>query len=124
MSPKPRPSVFIVEDDEELRETFADALRFEGYSVECARNGEEAIAWLHEHAGRRAVVLLDLMMPVMDGETFLTRRREDPVLRPFPVILLSAGGDLGKVAAGHAVETCLPKTVGLPTLMAAIDACR
>lgn len=124
MAVKPRRPVLIVDDDDELRETFSDALRFEGHAVDCARNGEEAIVWLHEHAGGQAVVLLDLMMPVMDGATFLARRQADPILRQFPVILLSAGGDLVKLAATHAVETCLPKTVGLPALMAAIDVCR
>jgi CheY-like chemotaxis protein len=114
--------VFIVEDNEDLREIFADALRFEGYTVECARNGREAIEWLHAHPGERWVVLLDLMMPVMDGAAFLAQRRQDPVLLGFPVILLSAGGDLVAMADTHGVEACLPKTVSLPALIQAIEA--
>ena len=115
--------ILIVDDDPDIRETFADALRFEGYTVEAAENGREAVDWLRQHDDARWVVLLDMMMPVMDGATFLTVRQQDPVLSSFPIILLTAGGDCRELAAMHDVRGCVPKTITLPALVAAIEAC-
>ena len=109
-------SILIVDDDEDLREVLKDALLFEGYHVEIATNGREAVSWLHAHAGESWLVLLDLMMPVMDGEGFLSCRATDPVLAAFPVVLLTAGGDCRALQAAHHLAACLPKTIPLPQL--------
>jgi CheY-like chemotaxis protein len=119
----PLRSILIVDDDEDLREVLKDALLFEGYNVETTTNGREAVAWLHAHAGEPWLVLLDLMMPVMDGEGFLSCRADDPVLAAFPVVLLTAGGDCRALEAAHQLAACLPKTIPLPQLLAALEAC-
>lgn len=114
-------SILIVDDNEDLREVLRDAFVFEGYTVHVASNGREAVNWLHAHPGEPWVVLLDLMMPVMDGEAFLRHRAQDPVLTQFPVVLLTAGGDHRAVQASHDLAACLPKSIPLPDLLAAIE---
>ncbi|MBZ4420433.1 response regulator [Myxococcus sp. RHST-1-4] len=85
--------VLLVEDDADLRAAVADILEDEGFEVHVAENGLEALAELDAlgHLGRwPCVVLLDLMMPVMDGFTFMERFRADPGLSHVPVVVLSA----------------------------------
>jgi CheY-like chemotaxis protein len=113
--------ILIVDDDPDIRETFMDALRFEGYTVAVSEHGQQAIDWLREHGDQRWVVLLDMMMPVMDGETFLRTRAEDPGLSRFPVIVLTAGGDCRELKLRHDIAACVAKTVTLPALVAVID---
>jgi CheY-like chemotaxis protein len=81
--------VLIVEDDEDLREMMAQLLTLEGFQTAAVANGREALDYLHQ-ATRPDVILLDLMMPIMDGWEFRRRQQADPVLAPVPVIVLSA----------------------------------
>jgi len=81
--------VLIVEDDEDLREMMAQLLSLEGFNSASAANGREALAYLHE-SERPQVILLDLMMPVMDGWEFRRQQQADPSIAPVPVIVLSA----------------------------------
>jgi CheY-like chemotaxis protein len=79
----------IVEDDADLREMMAQLLSLEGYRTEAVANGRDALEYLKK--GRAPeVILLDLMMPVMDGWEFRRRQREDPRLADVPVVVLSA----------------------------------
>lgn len=73
-----------------MREVESQVLGYAGYDVVLARNGVEALERLQQ---RPAVILLDLMMPVMDGLTFLAERRRLAVGADIPVLCLSAGGD-------------------------------
>ena len=81
--------VLIVEDDEDLREMMAQLLTLEGFQTATVANGREALEYLHE-ASAPDVILLDLMMPVMDGWEFRRQQQADPALAPVPVIVLSA----------------------------------
>jgi two-component system, chemotaxis family, chemotaxis protein CheY len=81
--------VLIVEDDADLREMMAQLLTLEGYHIETAANGREALQYLSE-APRPDVILLDLMMPIMDGWEFRKRQQDDPALADVPVIVLTA----------------------------------
>jgi CheY-like chemotaxis protein len=81
--------VLIVEDDEDLREMMAQLLTLEGFHTATVANGREALEYLHGES-RPDVILLDLMMPVMDGWEFRRQQQADPVLAPVPVIVLSA----------------------------------
>lgn len=86
-----RPTVFIVEDDTDTREMLSKFLELEGYQVEAASNGRQALERLV--AGALAnVIVLDLMMPVMDGWEFRRRQVEDSRLREIPTIVVSAAG--------------------------------
>ncbi len=81
--------ILVVEDDPGIRESVVDCLAFEGYAVEQAGNGEEALALLHRSAAP-CLIVLDLVMPVMNGTQFLVELRDDPGLRDIPVVLMTA----------------------------------
>jgi CheY-like chemotaxis protein len=81
--------VLIVEDDEDLREMMAQLLTLEGYQTTTVANGREALQYLHD-GEKPHLILLDLMMPVMDGWEFRRQQQADPALAPVPVIVLSA----------------------------------
>jgi len=81
--------VLIVEDDEDLREMMAQLLTLEGFQTATVANGREALEYLHQ-ASKPDVILLDLMMPVMDGWEFRRQQQADPAIAPVPVIVLSA----------------------------------
>src|SRR5260221_3506520 len=89
--------VLIVEDDEDLREMMAQLLGIEGFETAAVANGREALEYLHS-VKKPDVILLDLMMPVMDGWEFRRRQQADPELASVPVIVLSAL-DAGRAAA-------------------------
>jgi CheY-like chemotaxis protein len=83
--------ILVVEDDRGVRESLSDALTLEGYEVTCAENG--AVALRHLSGGQRpCLILLDLMMPVMDGWTFRSAMLGDPALADIPVIVMTAAG--------------------------------
>jgi CheY-like chemotaxis protein len=84
----PVKTILVVEDDATLRETLQGALQERGYKVEVAEEGEAALAWLRREP-RPALILLDLMMPGLDGWDFLARRRIDPSLPAIPVVVIS-----------------------------------
>jgi CheY-like chemotaxis protein len=81
--------VLIVEDDADLREMMAQLLAIEGYRAQTVPNGLAALDYLRK-GDFPEVILLDLMMPVMDGWEFRRRQREDPQLARVPVVVLSA----------------------------------
>jgi CheY-like chemotaxis protein len=81
--------VLIVEDDADLREMMAQLLSLEGFQSAAVANGREALEYLHQSESPN-VILLDLMMPVMDGWEFRRLQQADPDLARVPVIVLSA----------------------------------
>ncbi len=86
-----RPTIFIVEDDSDTREMLGRFLELEGFAVESAANGAQALNRLS--GGVRAnLILLDLMMPVMDGWQFRKEQIRRAELADIPVIVVSAAG--------------------------------
>lgn len=83
-------SILIVDDDDDIRETLRDLLEDEGYQVLEASNGREALARLRH--GSVCVVLLDLMMPIMDGWEFREEQLADPAIASVPVVIITASG--------------------------------
>jgi CheY-like chemotaxis protein len=81
--------VLIVDDDPDLLEVTTFVIEGEGLAVETAKHGEEALAVMR--ARLPMLVLLDLMMPVMNGWEFLDEVSKDPKLRAIPVVVLTAG---------------------------------
>lgn len=109
--------VLIVEDDADIRATMCEALEDNGYKAVPAANGMEALAYLRSNNERPCLILLDLMMPVMDGQTFRAEQRADPALASIPVVVISAYRDVERYANDLAAE-CLPKPVRLDALLA------
>jgi CheY-like chemotaxis protein len=82
--------ILVVDDDDDIREAMRDALEDEGYNVETASDGAQALDRLRAMPNEPCLVLLDLMMPVMDGWTFLAERNQDPRLAGIPITIVSA----------------------------------
>ena len=108
-------TVLVVDDERDIREAVAEVLKDEGYAVVDATDGAEAIRQLRAH--HPAVVLLDLMMPGMNGWEFCAaRRNEPPELSQIPVIVISA---LGRVS-GLDAQAFLQKPFELDALVSAV----
>ncbi len=91
LTAQPGPTILVVDDDEVLRETIGDYLSDQGYSVVHAADGAEALAMLRGASGARpSLIVLDLVMPVMDGWQFRDELGRDPVLSAIPVLLITA----------------------------------
>jgi CheY-like chemotaxis protein len=112
------PCVLIVEDDEDVRDFMDVLLRASGYETMTASNGAIGLEMMHHR--RPNVVLLDLMMPVMDGWTFRQRQLEEPDLALVPVICVTAFNP-GEVKRRLQVR-CLPKPIDFDRLLAEVSA--
>jgi CheY-like chemotaxis protein len=86
-------TILIVEDEKESRDTLREILELEGYDVETAENGREALAHLDAGGDRICVVLLDLYMPVMDGWQLIERLRADGRLARTPILVVTSAAD-------------------------------
>ena len=86
--------ILIVEDDRAIRTSLVELFTDEGYQVTAAANGHEALILLHAAKTLPAVILLDLMMPVKDGNAFRAEQELDPRLANIPVVLMSADEEL------------------------------
>lgn len=116
-------TILLVEDDIDVREALADALSDKGYRVECALDGEQALQVLHAGA-RPGLILLDLMMPRMNGTEFRMAQRADPALADLPVVLLSADARMDEKAQALKVEDAVRKPINLEQLCATIERIR
>lgn len=108
--------VFIVEDDFDVRELFADTLAEAGYDVATASNGLEALERLRLADAQPGVILLDLMMPVMDGWQVKRELAQDPSLSVIPVVMMTASRNLGPVTGD-----VLLKPFPLDALLATVE---
>jgi CheY-like chemotaxis protein len=109
--------VLLVDDDVDLRESLAEALEEEGYRVLRAANGQEALGLLRSEAPPH-VILLDLLMPVMNGWQFCEAKRRDPALVAIPVVALSAAVSRDPASPYFIdVEDFVAKPVALPALV-------
>jgi CheY-like chemotaxis protein len=112
------PTVFIIEDDVDTRDMLSRFLELEGYVVEAAANGRQALDRLADGA-HACVIVLDLMMPIMDGWEFRRRQVEDDRLKDIPTIVVSAAGRdrLSKISA----NAYLSKPVDMDELLARVS---
>src|SRR5262245_60472537 len=116
MTPPAGKSILIVEDDADIREAMALVLQDDGYTVARSANGSEALAYLHA-SPPPSLILLDLMMPVMDGWQFRQEQRRDPALAPIPVVVVSADSHVRQKAEGIGAVDHLQKPVELERLL-------
>jgi DNA-binding response OmpR family regulator len=110
-----KPSILIVDDDWDTCEAVKEALDDEGFDAVWVPNGEEGLRYLQEHPGT-AAVLLDLMMPLLNGWTFVSRMRSIPELAELPIIVMTAAAPHW----GYPVSHVLHKPVGKYQVVAAV----
>jgi CheY-like chemotaxis protein len=118
MSDKQHP-ILIVEDDVEIREAMSELLESRGYAVSVARHGAEALEQLRA-GSRPCIILLDLMMPVMDGWTFCQETERDPAFAAIPILIVSAVTRLDPRTAHVRSVAQLSKPLNFDDLLAAL----
>lgn len=118
--PCPR-TVLVVEDDSDIREALAEVLEDGNYRAIRAPNGEVALEKLRASAPVPCVILLDVMMPVMDGREFIARQQKDDSLREIPVVVLSAHADAAHAAVQLNAAAFLKKPIDLVELLRTVE---
>ncbi len=112
--------VLVVEDDPELLEALSGALESEGYGVGRARHGLDALGQLR--AGKRpCVILLDLMMPIMNGWQFRYEQRQDSDLSKIPVVVVSAKSDSRQHAEWLEADGYISKPIDVNVLLGTLS---
>ena len=113
--------ILIVDDDADIRETLTEVLQGEGYGCATASNGREALEYLRSHPFP-ALILLDLMMPVMDGFDFRAAQLGADELREVPVMVISANGRAEQAARSLAAADYLSKPMDIGDLFRKVRA--
>jgi CheY-like chemotaxis protein len=117
------PLVLVVDDDPDILDAICDILDAEGYRVARARHGAEALEQVE--AARPDIILLDLMMPVMDGVAFSHALRQRPRVSDIPIVVISADGNpqraasvgaAGYLAKPFDIEALLAQVAGITRL--------
>ncbi|MEO6212759.1 MAG: response regulator [Vicinamibacterales bacterium] len=103
-----------MEDNDDVRDMMAVTLQLEGHQVVTAANGREALETLR-HGASPCVILLDLMMPVMNGWEFRAALAADPALKDLPVVVISAAGR--EALESTKAAAYLPKPIDIDTLL-------
>jgi CheY-like chemotaxis protein len=111
--------VLIVDDDHDVREAIGEILEDCGYRTLAAQNGVDALKTLRA-SPRPCLILLDVMMPIMDGPTFREAQRGDASLSDIPVVVISAHADAGRAAAEMDASGHLRKPVRADAVLAAV----
>jgi len=109
--------ILVIEDNADIRKLLMLTLESEGYCVLGAADGREGLDVLSRISGL-CLILLDLMMPVMNGWEFLRAKRKDGILAVIPVVVLSA---FGSQALGEQVDGVLDKPVDVDALLAFVS---
>ena len=112
-------SVLIIDDDQGITESLSMLLEDEGYSVAIAKNGSEGLDYLLSHSLPR-IILLDLMMPIMDGYTFRDAQVKDTRLAAIPVVIMTAGSLTARTAAMNAY-TLVKKPIDIEHLLKSVQ---
>jgi CheY-like chemotaxis protein len=113
-------SILVVEDDIDIRESLAYLLADEGYEVACAGDGREALSYLHD-GHTPSLILLDIMMPGMDGLAFREAQQQEPALAAIPVVALSASSSLAHRAKSMGAAAALQKPFHVEQLVKVIE---
>ena len=116
----PEVMVMVVEDDFEIRQSLLDILADHGYAAMEASNGREALEKLKKSDRLPCLILLDLMMPVMDGTAFREEQRRTPPFDQIPVVIISAYRDLNERTKGLDAAAHLKKPLGVEEVMGAV----
>ncbi|HEX4925067.1 MAG TPA: response regulator [Bdellovibrionales bacterium] len=113
--------LLVVEDAIEIQVLLKKLLESEGYAVVCANNGQEALDVLAGGGGLPDLILLDLMMPVMDGMQFRDRQLLDPKLARIPVVVMTADGNVEAKSKRVNAAEFLKKPLDVDQLLEVIE---
>jgi CheY-like chemotaxis protein len=111
--------ILVVDDEESIRDVIGETLELEGYRVAKAANGRAALILIK--ASRPDAIVLDLMMPGMDGWGFLEVCRTDELCASTPILVISAYRKLAEIASSLGVQACLEKPFDLDVFLRAIE---
>jgi CheY-like chemotaxis protein len=114
-----RKSVLLIDDDIDLIDRFKDVFEMEDFNVFTASNGKEALDMLKTMPESELpdLIMLDYMMPIMNGEKFSQVRQNDPRLRKIPVVLMTANGDLMSIMKKVHVNAYLEKPMDIENVL-------
>jgi CheY-like chemotaxis protein len=115
--------ILLVEDDGDVSETVTDLLQEEGHRVICFPNGRQALEYLRQKVILPRVILLDFLMPHMNGWQFLAERRKDARLAEVPVVGISGSDRVDEDSLSPSVMQLLKKPVSLDALLVAVERC-
>lgn len=115
----PCKKILLIEDEKAIQQMMQDVLELNGYEVHTATNGEEGIHRLRSLDPLPCLILLDLMMPGMNGWQFLDFQRTDPRLQNIPVVVCSAYKESARSIRPSAI---VDKPVQLKSLLGAVEA--
>ena len=116
--------LLLIDDDEDLRASMGEALESAGFLVTLAANGREAFARLADTEALPDVILLDLLMPVMNGWQFCEERKKDPKLAAIPIIAMSAAVSKDPWSPYYLdVNDFVAKPIELEDLFAKLEGC-
>jgi CheY-like chemotaxis protein len=113
-------TVLVVEDDQDLREIISLTLEARGLTVATASDGAAALAWLRAQDPMPCLVLLDLMMPGMNGFELSATMHADPALTAIPVVVLTGAPLLAQQRRDELHAEVLPKPIELETLVSTV----
>ncbi len=112
--------VLVVDDDPHIRDVIMELLTDEGYTAEPAANGAEALLVLQQQSAPPCMILLDLMMPQMNGWEFREAQRKRPEFAAIPVVTISAHADLLRISVQLDVVEHLAKPLDIDRLLAIV----
>ena len=112
--------ILVVEDDNSIRELLVELLQSEGYEVAAAVNGLEGIKYLQTN-GNPDLILIDLMMPIMDGYTFRTEQMKNTEWSKVPVVVMSAEANAKEKMKNFGITAFLSKPVELDTILKTVE---
>jgi two-component system chemotaxis response regulator CheY len=115
-----KPVVLVVDDDPDALDAITAILEDAGYDALRAGNGREALGQLGDREGHCDLILLDLLMPVMNGWDFRRKQRETPAFSDIPVLLMSAGAHMAAVSDELNAAGYVTKPVDISDLLAVV----
>jgi DNA-binding response OmpR family regulator len=114
------PWILIVDDDEDIRDVLTMVLQTRGFQAIGAFDGQHALDQLRERDGTPSLILLDLMMPRLNGVDFAEAARARPGLADVPIVILSGDSRARETAVTLRAAGCLAKPVDLQDLLATV----
>jgi CheY-like chemotaxis protein len=113
--------IMVVEDDQAIRDNLRELLETEGYDVVTAGNGAEALDLLDTPAAKPGLILLDLMMPGMDGYEFRSEQEKNPAISDIPVLVMTADGHIEEKSSRVKAKSFVRKPISIDRLLELIS---